>query len=505
LPDRIRSMLFNSTQFMVFFAIVAACYFAIPRRFRWCFLLAASYYFYACWKPGYALLIVFTTLVDYASGIRMAAAPNRSIRRRYLLLSLCSNLGLLFFFKYYNFFNDALQPLFAPIGLHLPASHFLLPVGLSFYTFQSLTYTIGVYRGTIQPERHLGVFACFVCFFPQLVAGPIERAENLIPQFRTLASKYSMGSPVLARFEYARVTDGLKLMAWGLFQKVVIADRIAVIVDEAFNHPSQYPGVCIAVAVVFFAFQIFFDFSGYSDIAVGSAQVLGFRLTANFRRPYFATSIADFWRRWHISLSTWFRDFVYIPLGGNQTSAFRWGAIVALVFLLSGLWHGANWTFLVWGGLHGGYLIAGRFLRPWRAAAIQMLGINRFPILLRLFQSVCTFALVCFAWIFFRASSLDQAIEVIQSLFCGWNIVAEPARMGRTLLSMGLGRDDFLITAAMLGIVAAVHWFQEKLGSVREALSRQPIVVRWTAYSALLWAIFLFGVFQHKEFIYFTF
>ena len=490
---------------MVFFAVVAACYFAIPRRFRWCFLLAASYYFYACWKPGYVLLIVFTTLVNYASGLMMGAAPNRSVRQGSLILSLCANLGLLFFFKYYNFFNDALQPLFEPIGIHLPASRFLLPVGLSFYTFQSLTYTIGVYRGTVQPERHLGVFACFVCFFPQLVAGPIERAENLIPQFRMQASNLSMGLLPFVRFDYARVTDGLKLMAWGLFQKVVIADRVAVVVDEVFHHPSQYPGVCIALAVVFFAFQIFFDFSGYSDMAVGTAQVLGFRLTTNFRRPYFATSVADFWRRWHISLSTWFRDFIYIPLGGNRTSVFRWCAVITLVFLLSGLWHGANWTFLVWGALHGGYMIAGRLLRSLRAAVVRIMGINRCPRLLGLVQGAFTFALVCFAWIFFRASSLGQALEVIRNLFGGWDIVTEPARLGHALLSMGLGRDDFLIVGAMLGIVAAVHWFQEKHGSVREALLRQPVAVRWTAYSGLLWAIFLFGVFQHKEFIYFTF
>ncbi len=488
------AMLFNSTRFIVFFAVAVTCYFAIPRRFRWCFLLAASYYFYACWKPGYAVLIVFSTLVDYAAGLLMGATSDTRVRRRYLILSLCSNLGLLFFFKYYNFFNDALQPIFAHIGLHLPASHFLLPVGLSFYTFQSLTYTIGVYRGIVQPERHLGVFACFVCFFPQLVAGPIERAQNLIPQFREAHT-----------FDYARVSDGLKLMAWGLFKKVVIADRIAVLVDQVYSHPSQYPGVGVTLATVFFAFQIFCDFSGYSDMAVGAAQVLGFRLTINFGRPYFATSAADFWRRWHISLSTWFRDFVYIPLGGNRTGALRWTANIATVFLLSGLWHGANWTFPIWGALHGGYMIAGRFLRPFRASAVQVLRLDRAPWLLRALQTAFTFALVCFAWIFFRASSLDNAIEVIGNLFRGWGVIAQPARLWDTLLSMGLERDDFLIAVAMMAVVAGVHVFQETRGSVRAALSRQPVWVRWSAYSALLWSIFLFGVFQHKEFIYFTF
>lgn len=487
-------MLFNSTRFIVFFTAVVACYFAIPHRHRWFFLLAASYYFYACWKPGYAVLIVFSTVVDYVAGLLMGAASDKRIRRRYLVLSLCSNLGLLFFFKYYNFFNDTLAPVFTSVGIHLPASRFLLPVGLSFYTFQSLTYTIGVYRGIVQPERHLGIFACYVCFFPQLVAGPIERAQNLIPQFYEVHA-----------FDYTRVTDGIKLMTWGLFQKVVVADRIAVLVDQVYSHPAQYPGVGVFTATVFFAFQILLDFSGYSDMAIGAAQVLGFRLTVNFRRPYCATSIADFWRRWHISLSTWFRDFVYIPLGGNKAGTLRWAVSIAIVFLLSGLWHGANWTFPIWGALHGGYMIAGRFLRPLRAAGIRALRLERLPRVLRAMQTAFTFGLVCFAWIFFRAPTLYTAIEVIRNAGTGWSIVADPARLWKTLLSMGLGRDDFRIAVAMLAVVAGVHLFQETRGSVRAALARQPVWFRWSIYSGLLWSIFLFGVFHHKEFIYFTF
>jgi D-alanyl-lipoteichoic acid acyltransferase DltB (MBOAT superfamily) len=488
-------MLFNSTHFAVFFPLVVGVYFATPHRFRWCLLLAASYYFYMCWRPGYVVLIMISTLVDYAAGILMGRTPDRVVRRRYLILSLCSNLGLLFFFKYYNFFNDTLR-IFTDsldLGFSLPASHFLLPVGLSFYTFQSLTYTIGVYRGTVKPEKHLGLFAAFVCFFPQLVAGPIERAQNLLPQF---LEKHA--------FDYDRVTNGLKLMTWGLFKKCVIADRLAQLVDHVYNNPTQYQGPPLALATVFFAFQIFCDFSGYSDIAVGAAQVLGFKLMTNFRRPYFATSVGEFWHRWHISLSTWFRDYVYIPLGGNRVRLARWYYNLLVVFLLSGLWHGAHWKFLAWGALHGSYMICGHALRSVRATITALTGLERAPHLRHALQIALTFGLVCFAWIFFRANNLADAVYIVQHLCRGWSMLLDVPRLRDTVFSLGLPRDEFMLALAMILVMECAHILQAR-GSVLRRLAGQPIWLRWTVYSLLLWCIFLFGVFRHKEFIYFTF
>jgi len=488
-------MLFNSTQYAIFFPLVVAAYFATPQRFRWCLLLLASYYFYMCWKPGYAVLIIASTLIDYAAGLLMESSATQRARKRYLILSLCSNLGMLFFFKYYNFFNDSLRWVTGhlDIGLSFPVTHYLLPVGLSFYTFQSLTYTIGVYRGEIKAERHLGIFAAYVCFFPQLVAGPIERAKNLLPQFFERHD-----------FDYDNAADGLKLIVWGLFKKSVIADSVAQLVDQVYNHPSEYQGFTLTIATVFFAIQIYCDFSGYSDMAVGSAQMLGFRLMDNFRQPYHATSITDFWRRWHISLSTWFRDYVYIPLGGNRVSVPRWYLNLLSVFTLSGLWHGANWRFLIWGALHGTYMILGQILRPVRQRCVSALRLSSCPRLHRTLQVLTTFGLVTFAWIFFRADSAADAFYIIGHLTTGWDVLFDLRHLPDALFSLGLPRNDFLISVAMIAVLECGHVLQSR-GSFRGMLAQRPLVLRWTAYSALLWCIFLFGIFRHKEFIYFTF
>ncbi len=488
-------MLFNSTQYAIFFPIVVAIYFAVPHRFRWALLLLASYYFYMCWKPGYVVLIIISTVIDYAAGLLMGAASSQTVRRRYLILSLCSNLGMLFFFKYYNFFNDSLRLVTdkLDLGISLPATHFLLPVGLSFYTFQSLTYTIGVYRGTVKVERRLGIFAAYVCFFPQLVAGPIERAQNLLPQF---FEKH--------RFDYDNATDGLKLIMWGLFKKSVIADRLAQLVDQVYNQPGEYEGLGLAIATLFFAVQIYCDFSGYSDMAIGSAQMLGFRLMENFRRPYYATSSADFWRRWHISLSTWFRDYLYIPLGGNRVSVPRWYLNIMIVFALSGLWHGASWKFLAWGALHGSYMIVGQVSRPVRERCVSLLRLSSCPGLHRGLQTLTTFGLVTFAWIFFRANSISDAFYIIGHLLTGWDVVFDASRLADSVFSLGLPQNEFLLVLAMIAILECGHLLQSR-GNVRRMLARHPLVLRWTAYSALLWIIFLFGVFRHREFIYFTF
>jgi len=491
-------MLFNSTRFVFFFPIVVAAYFALPFRFRWVLLLAASYYFYACWRVEYSVLLIISTLVDYSAAIMMGRTAQKRVRRRYLILSIGANLGLLFVFKYYNFFRGAVAAGLSGVNVAcpLPVSHFLLPLGISFYTFQTMSYVIEVYRGRQRPEKHLGIFALYVSFFPQLVAGPIERSYNLLPQF-------AVGPFEKHRFDYDRVTNGMKLMAWGFFKKVVIADRLAVIVDHVYGDPTQYEGFGLTLATVLFAFQIFCDFSGYSDIAIGAAQVLGFKLMQNFRRPYFATSVAEFWRRWHISLSTWFRDYVYIPLGGNRVALPRWYLNIIVVFLLSGLWHGANWTFLVWGGLHAAYMLAGRAGRPVRERVAGALGLTKRPRIEQGIRMLTTFALVTFAWIFFRAPSLSEALYIVRNLPSGWGVLLSPAQIVDTIGSM-CSLPDFLFVLAMIVVMECGHVLQAR-GNVIEFLAQRPVWVRWPVYSALVWCIFLFGIFTHKEFIYFRF
>ena len=341
-------MLFNSLEFIIFFPIVVAAYFALNPKYRWILLLLASYYFYMCWNYKYIVLIMFSTVVDYCSGILMYRTNKTGLRKLLLLASLTTNLGLLFFFKYFNFFGETVNYFFERFNIfaEVPAYSFLLPVGISFYTFQTLSYTIDIYRKKQTPEYHFGRFALFVSFFPQLVAGPIERSVNLIPQFRQDF-----------KFDYERVRDGILFMVWGFFKKVVIADRLAEYVNLVYNNPTESEGFQNIIATFFFSIQIYCDFSGYSDIAIGAALILGYRLMTNFRRPYFALNIREFWQRWHISLSTWFRDYVYISLGGNRVVKWRWFYNLFITFLVSGLWHGANWTFVIWGALHGFYLI----------------------------------------------------------------------------------------------------------------------------------------------------
>ena len=339
-------MSFISAEFILFAVLIFSAYFLIAQRWRWLFLLLASYYFYAFWQPSYLLLIVFSTLVDYLVGLALGSTSATKVYRRRLLLacSLVANLGLLFIFKYANLLGQAVTDLSTALGIPIEfgALDLLLPVGISFYTFQSMAYTFDVYRGRLPAQRHFGIFATYVAFFPQLVAGPIERATNMLPQFQL---KFG--------FDYDRVVSGLRLILWGVFKKVVIADRLAIYVNAVYGDVESYAGLRLIVATVFFAFQIYCDFSAYSDIAIGTARILGFRLMENFRRPYLAISLRDFWRRWHISLSTWFRDYVYIGLGGNRQGASRQVINLLIVFALSGLWHGANWTFLLWGIFHG--------------------------------------------------------------------------------------------------------------------------------------------------------
>lgn len=404
-------MLFNSFHFLVFFPIVTIIYFALPHRFRWGLLLAASCYFYMVFIPQYILILFVTITVDYFAGIGLKATQG-NIKKWILLSSILANVGMLGFFKYFNFANENLAAFAHFIGWNYPIENLsiILPIGLSFHTFQSLSYTIEVYRGNQKAERHYGYLALYVLFYPQLVAGPIERPQNILHQ---LHEEH--------RFEYQRVTDGLKWMAWGMFKKVVIADRMALFVNPVYDSPTEFQGPALAFATLAFAIQIYCDFSGYSDIAFGSAQVMGIRLMKNFQHPYFAMSISEFWRRWHISLSTWFRDYVYIPLGGNRAGAQRMAINLLITFLISGLWHGANWTFVIWGALHGAYIVVSGFMRPaW--ARLRNTGFGkRFSSALDGVSLLVTFGLVCFTWIFFRATDLGDALHIVQNLSVGWH------------------------------------------------------------------------------------
>jgi len=499
-------MLFNSLHFAVFFPIVVVLFFATPRRYRWILLLAASYYFYASWKIPYLGLILVSTLVDYVAGIRMSKRETRDARRPYLLLSLGVNLGILFTFKYFNFFVGSVQATLASMGLswNAPVLDVLLPVGISFYTFQTLAYTIDIYRGEQEPEHHLGRFALYVSFFPQLVAGPIERSQRLLPQFRDTKT-----------FDYQRVVDGLKLMLWGFFKKLVIADRLAMYVNEVYGAPEAYGGGATVVATYFFAFQIYCDFSGYSDIAIGAAQVMGYDLMENFRRPYHAKSVNEFWHRWHISLSTWFRDYLYIPLGGNRVVTGRWYFNLFTVFVISGLWHGAAWTFAVWGALHGGYLILGNVTQEFRDALWNRLGkamertterykvagLARLPSVstIRKYVSVLTtFHLVLLGWVFFRANTIGEAFMILEKMFT----VGMGAFEG--IEEVALGTTGFIIAIGAISFMKLVHLLERRV-DVRHFLSKRSRPVRWVVYYGVTFAIIFFGIFNKNAFIYFQF
>jgi alginate O-acetyltransferase complex protein AlgI len=486
-------MLFNSMQFLFFFTIVMAMYFAIPYRLRWILLLCASYYFYILWKPAYVILIIITTLITYYAGIRMGKIATKSKRKTILILSLFLNLGFLFVFKYYNFFNDSLRVTFQYYNLFYgsPALNVLLPIGISFYTFKNLSYAIDVYRGDQSPEKHLGYYALYVAFFPQLLAGPIERAKRFLPQ---LFEKFD--------FDYSRVTNGLKLMLWGLFQKMVIADNLAPLVDSVYNDPTHYQGTGLILGTLFFAFQIYCDFAGYSDMAIGAAKVMGFTTMDNFNRPYFSKSIPEFWRRWHISLSTWFRDYLYIPMGGNRVSIPRWYFNLFIVLLICGLWHGANWTFVVWGGLHGTYLIFSAFTQKMREKIHKAIGLDRVPRIHHYLKGIITFFLVCFGWIFFRANNISDGIYIISHLFTGWEGLGIQALKASPFF--GSLKFHLVVGVVSVGMLLLIHLLQGD-NHFDQWLSKKRVSLRWAAYYSMVLAILLLGHFGTREFIYFQF
>lgn len=495
-------MLFNSIAFLVFFPLVTLLYFLLPHKMRWLLLLLASCYFYMAFIPAYILILFATIGVDYFAGIYMEKLEGRK-KKACLIASITVTLAILFVFKYFNFFNANLAAVaqYFHWNYSLESLAIILPIGLSFHTFQSMSYVIEVYRGRQKAERNFGIYALYVMFYPQLVAGPIERPQNLLHQFY---EKHV--------FEYRRVTDGLKLMAWGMFKKVVVADRLAEVVNQIYGHPHDYTGIPLAVATVLFAFQIYCDFSGYSDIAIGSAKVMGFRLMNNFERPYFSKSIHEFWKRWHISLSTWFKDYVYIPLGGNQVSRLRWYANLFVTFLISGLWHGANWTFIVWGGLNGAYLVISHWTQPLRRLVAAWSGLDRAPRVHKTVKAGMTFGLVCLAWVFFRADTLADALYIISAMVTGTVQTGFHLFQGdystAFRLAKGAGyaieRLEQVIALLAIATVLTVHWLQRK-NNFWEVLTRQAGWLRWSFYYALIFGTILFGAFGKNQFIYFQF
>jgi len=475
-------MLFNSFHFILFFILVTTSYFLLPHKFRWLLLLAASCYFYMVFVPVYILILGFTIFIDYFAGIFLE--KNSGSKRKYFLIaSLIANIGVLAVFKYYNFFTENIARFLDSLGYRtsLPRLGILLPIGLSFHTFQAMSYTIEVFRGNQKAERNFGIYALYVMFYPQLVAGPIERPQNLIHQFK---EKHP--------FEYKRITEGLKLMLWGFFMKVVIADRLAIFVNDVYNNPMNYNGKTLALATVFFSFQIYCDFAGYSNIAIGVAKVMGINLMTNFNRPYFSKGISEFWKRWHISLSTWFRDYFYIPLGGNRVRVSRIYLNLLLVFLVSGLWHGANWTFIVWGLINGLYLLIGKSSEGiWNRILKKTLP-NILIGPLAGIRIIITFLLASFAWIFFRANSLGDAL----------NITSRICQFSGSLI---IGKSQLVIALSGIIFLIIVEFFNEYHQGGPLPFKTNHWLKEQICYSLLLISILFFGEFSGSRFIYFQF
>jgi alginate O-acetyltransferase complex protein AlgI len=470
-------------------------YFVLPHKFRWAMLLVSSFIFYMTFIPKYIFILAFTITIDYFVGIVLEKIDGDK-RKLFLTISILSNIGILFVFKYFNFFNSNIIKIADYFNWNYPIESLkiILPIGLSFHTFQSLSYIIEVYKGKQKAERNFGLFALYVMFYPQLVAGPIERPQNLLKQFHE--RHY---------FEISRVTDGLKMMLWGLFKKVVIADRLALFVNQVYGNPQNYKGIQLITATVFFAFQIYCDFSGYSDIAIGAAKVMGFNLMTNFNRPYLSKSIAEFWRRWHISLSTWFKDYVYIPLGGNRCSSQRRYFNIFITFLLSGLWHGANWTYIIWGVLNGFYQIVSLMTTDFRKKIVIFIKLDKAPIVHKSIQIVITFSLTVFAWIFFRAVNIHQAIYIIKNMFVGVfdvDSINSVIKVAQAITSFK--KEGLILSLILILFLVVVELIQRNI-VIHQAIDKKLPHVRWLVYYVGIFAIIIIGQFSKAQFIYFQF
>ena len=490
-------MVFNSYSFLIFFPIVVLINFMLPKKMQYIWLLVVSYYFYMNWDARYVLLLLFSTLVTYLSGIMIEASGTDKNRKTAVAISFVLNIGVLFFFKYFNFAMDTVNIALSQVGLTIPKSDFnlLLPVGISFYTFQALSYTMDVYRKDITAERNFFKYALFVSFFPQLVAGPIERSKNLLKQVNQSH-----------QFDYDKMRDGLLIMLWGYFLKLVVADRVAIIVNTVYGDYEQYGGVYIIVASMLFAVQIYCDFAGYSTIAIGAAEILGFQLMENFDCPYFSRSISEFWRRWHISLSSWFRDYLYIPLGGNRRGTLVKYRNIIIVFLVSGLWHGAAGTYVIWGLIHGVYQVIGGITRPVRDKLNNLFELKPESIGHKLVSGIITFLFVDFAWIFFRAETIGDAFSMIKSMMHVGNI---NILWDGSLYGLGISAKSFLVLLFGIAIIIFADYMKYRGIKIRKVIIDQELWCRWLCYTTAFWFILVFGVwgesYDASSFIYFQF
>ena len=470
-------MLFNSIEFVIFLPLVLLLYWTVFNKtvqLRNAFLLVASYCFYGFWDYRFLFLIALTSTIDFYCGLKIEKSSEKSTRKTFLFVSLFSNLGILGFFKYYDFFIQELIDLFSQFGIsaNFHTLRIILPVGISFYTFQTLSYTIDVYKRKIKPTKDIISFFTFVSFFPQLVAGPIERAGNLLPQFKTLK-----------KFDYKSSAEGFRRILWGLFAKIVIADSVAPIVDRIFGNIDSLNGISLVLGAVLFTVQIYCDFSGYSNIAIGTARLMGFNLLENFKTPFFSLNIKEFWTRWHISLSTWFRDYVYIFLGGNRKGEFRHMINIIITFTVSGLWHGANWTFICWGTLHGLFYLL----------LLPLAKCNNKSYFTKLTSRIFTFALVCFAFIFFRSADISEAFSYVKGFFNSGNV---------SLFEI-MNLKDIALGLLFSGIFFAIEWCQRNQ-SFGLDIENKPFEVRYISYIAILFLI-LFTFQGGNSFIYFQF
>ena len=478
-------MLFNSVNFAIFFIIVFILYWFVfnkDLKKQNVFLFAASYIFYASWDWRFLFLLAFSTFLDYYSGLKIYRSLSKQERKIWLVISVAVNLGLLGFFKYFNFFVASFADMVRSVGLtpHYTVLNIILPVGISFYTFHGLSYVFDIYNKKIQPTTNWINYTLFVSFFPLLVAGPIERATHLLPQVESPRT-----------FNYYTAVDGLRQVVWGLFKKIVIADNCAVHANEIFNHSGNYTGSTLLLGALFFTFQIYCDFSGYTDIAKGTARLLGFDLLQNFKFPYFSRSIAEFWRRWHISLSTWFRDYLYIPLGGSKVSIWMRIRNTFIIFLVSGFWHGANWTFLVWGGINALFILPSIILKNNRNNLDTVAKGKYFPSFKEALQMLLTFSLTVLAWIFFRAENLAHALAYISGIFSK-SFFQPPAILPFPLF-------------ILIGIFMLIEWLgRENNYAIEKFLFNRPVLLRWGFYFVLIMVVFLFSG-QEQQFIYFQF
>lgn len=488
-------MSFISREFAEFFAIVVVVHFALPQHVRWAWLIAASLYFYGANEPLFMIQILIATAITYVFGRYIDAAPDKPSKRMVLTVSLCFLIGNLVVFKYAGFLSHSISRLYGVLGYDYPIQnfHLPLPIGISFYTFLLIGYLIDVYRG-MPAERHAGIFTLFVLFFPKLVAGPIERSKNLLPQLHAMPP-----------FNYLNAVFGLQLILWGVFQKAVVADRIAPFVGNVYNAPYAADGVRIVAATVMYAFQLYCDFSGYTNIALGAAAILGFKLIGNFNRPYSATSIADFWKRWHISLTSWLTDYVYTPLTRQQTFKIKFFTMMLIglfvTFVVSGFWHGAQWNFVIWGMLHGTYIVVSLLLQKPRNSFVRAIGLNKLPRLHRAVKIAITFTLVCYAYIWFRSIYVSDAIHITSQLFTGWG---DPLTSVKQLV--GRSYSEFALCLLGIAVVMAADTLQGKPGGIRAIVQARPVWQRWSLYYAGALSTLLIGlIYTQQNFIYFRF